>query len=346
MKKQAHQKTESGFSILTAIFVLMIMSAIGLGTVEIITGSSQKTVDEYLTQEAFDVAQGGLQYIVKELDNDPYWEDNTAVAKSFGPGSFTVTYLSQTANTATVRVDGTVQGVKRSVTQSFSITPYGASPFGHAIYTETDFRATNDSGVTVQGDILTGGEVRPEDLSTIDVDGTIVHHHAEAEVPIPDWDYWLAVADHMIEGNYFFEDGAHSGIYYVTGQVDIKNTSNFRLDGTIICRGIVDITNNINAVISAQGTNPAIVAEDQIKMNNNDNLLIQGFLVSMSGIRTDTSNTVRIEGGIVAAEEIRIHNDSTVDIVYDGDRAPSAGFTGGEGSTGGTIDIGQWRETF
>ena len=116
-------KQDTGFSILTTIFVLVVLSALGLGALEVITGSSQMSVDEYRSQRAFDVAQAGLQYTAQQLAGDTDWSDNVGETKSFGPGSFTTSFLSQTASTASVQSDSTVGGITRSVSQEMRVNP-------------------------------------------------------------------------------------------------------------------------------------------------------------------------------------------------------------------------------
>ena len=99
-----------GFAILTVIFIMVTFAILGMGAVALLTGSSKMMTDEYLSDQAFHVADAGVQYTAKQLDADTDWSDNAGFTKNFGPGSFTITFVAQTATTATIKSAGTVGG--------------------------------------------------------------------------------------------------------------------------------------------------------------------------------------------------------------------------------------------
>ena len=345
--KQAVHICNRGFSLMTVIFVIMATAIAGTAVVSLISTSSQMLIDEHRAQQAFDLAQAGISYTAQELVGDNDWSDNLGATVNFGPGFFTTMFMDQTASTATVRSVGDVAGTTRTVEQEFTRgTP---ACFESAIYTEDDFAATGGSDLGIDGPITTGGTVDVTGNTDVDMPGPVEENYSSADIPDVDWSYWKSASDHTILGDFTFGDGTYSGVYYVAGKTTITSPNSFTLNGTIISRGMVQITSSSNVTITADGKNPAIVAETRIQIDGNTSIDISGWLFSIGKIQmTDTSNFI-LEGGIVAGDEIKMTGNSSIDVNYALDRVPDVGFIGGEpgsGTGGATIMFGDWTEEF
>lgn len=336
-----------GFSLMTVIFVILATAITGTAVVSLISTSSRILVDEHRAQQAFDLAQAGVSYTAQGLVGDDDWSDNMGGTVNFGPGFFTTTYVEQTASTLKVRSVGDVAGVRRTVEQEFTRgTP---ACFEDAIYTEDWFHVTGNSNISVEGSVSTGGAVEISGNANVDMDGPISEYDEDVSVPSVDWSYWKGASDHTILGNYQFGPGTHSGVYYVSGKVDIKNTSNFTLNGSIIARGMVHVAHNSNVTIEAYGTEPAIVAEGKVQINNISNINIGGWVFSLDKVHVTTLSNINFDGGIVAKDEIMVTGNSNFDVEYDLNRVPDIGFIGGEpgsGTGGASIMYGDWSEQY
>lgn len=212
---------KKGFAVLTVIFIVIVFSVLGMASVSLLSGAAERMSDEYHSQQAFNVAEAGVAYAVKQLAADADWSDNVGYVKGFGPGAFTISFSDQSADSATVLSTGTVQGIVRSMSQEVTQTGSGSLAFSSAIYTEQDINASGQAHMNVSGDVVSGGEVRGSgqarvdiagDLATLDgvstsgqshvgVSGESSDGYEDAQIPTPDWDYWQSHADHIIEGN-------------------------------------------------------------------------------------------------------------------------------------------------
>ena len=345
--KKALYICNRGFSLMTVVFVMLAMAIAGTAVVSLISTSSHMLIDAHRAQQAFDLAQAGISYQAQDLVGDNDWNDNLGGTVNFGPGFFTTLFTDQTASTATVRSVGDVAGTTRTVEQRFTRgTP---AAFVDAIYTEDRFHITGNSNIKVEGSVSTGGSVQISGNSNVDMDGPISEYDEDVSAPSIDWSYWKGASDHTILGNYQFSEGTHSGVYYISGKVDIKNLSNFTLDGSIVARGQVHISNTSNVTINASGTNPAIVSEGKMQINNNSNASILGWLFGLDKVHITSTSNFNCGGGIVAEGEIKCTGNSSFDVEYNPDLVPDIGFVGGEpgsGMGGSTIMYGGWAEKF
>jgi type II secretory pathway pseudopilin PulG len=334
---RSRKRCQRGFAIFTVVFVVVIFAILGIAAVALITGSTRMMSDEYHTQQALDVAQAGLAYTAEQLADDDNWSDNTGFTMSFGPGSFTITFLAQAENSATVRSDGTVEGITRSVKQEFG---EGDLPkaFTKAIYTEGEIDVDGSATGDIDGDVSAGGGV--DEGEGVDFDGDVDEGNPDAEVPTPDWSYWQSIADSVIGSNYNFGSGTYTGIYYITGNVSIS--SDVTINGTIIARGNVGISGGSNITISATAPNPAIIAEGSVLFSGATGLTINGWVFSMDTV-TFTGNTdIEVTGGFTAQGDVTFTGNTDADVDFDESYAPTDGFDGGEMTVGSS----NWEEVY
>lgn len=330
-------KRAEGFSLLTVIFFLVAGGVLGASAVALVGSYSSMTVDEYHSQQAFDLAQSGLQYVTKELDGDSDWSDNDTIMFSMGPGNVVVTYLDQTTTTATVRADGVVQGITTSASQTFRAS--GIVAFDKAIYTEKDIIVDGAATGNIYGPVSAAGDI--DDGSGVVFHEDVDSNDPDVSVPTPDWTYWQSLADQTIVGNYSFEAGTYNGIYYITGDVTVK--SNVTLKGSIVSRGGVTLNGAANVTIDAVPPNPAIIAEGEISITGSANLNINGFVFSLNSLKLAGNTDVTMVGGVVAKKDVTLSGNSDVDFSYDDSYAPTDGFDGGEISG---IVMSDWREVY
>ena len=331
-----------GFAVVTVIFIATIFSVLGMTAVAMLSGSAKKASDEYSSQQAFNVAEAGVAYVSNVLAADADWSDNPPITMAFGPGSFTVTFPAKSSTSATVRSDGTVQGIVRSIEIGMS-KGGGSLDFTKAFYTEGDIEMSGSSSGTIEGDILAGGTI--DNSSTVVVNGDEEASSDQASIPNPIWSYWQALATTTISGNYNFPSGTHSGIFYVDG--DVTFSKNVMLNGTLIARGSVTMAGNENIVITAVSPNPAIIAEGAILFSGTSDVVINGWVITLSTLTMTGTTGVSASGGFIAAGDVTFTGNSDTNVSF---VAPTAGgetvpgFIGISGSS--PILFGTWREVY
>lgn len=334
---QLTKRRSKGFAIFTVVFVMVIFAILGIAAVALITGSTRMMSDEYHTQQALDVAQAGLAYTAEQLADDDDWSDNTGFTMNFGPGSFTITFLAQAENSATVRSDGTVEGITRSVKQEFG---EGDLPkaFTKAIYTEGEIDVSGTASGSIDGDVSAGGGV--DDEGPVDFEGDVDEGNPDSEVPTPDWSYWQGIADFVIGSGYNFGAGTYNGIYYINGNVNVG--SNVTINGSIIARGNVSASGGSNITISATAPNPAIIAEGQVTFVGTAGLTVEGWVISLDTIRFEGNTDITLTGGITGSGDVAFTGNTAADVTFDESYAPTAGFDGGEMTVGSS----NWEEVY
>lgn len=341
MKLETRNKkleTRAGFAILTVVFVMVIFSVLGMASVSLITNSAQMMADEYHSAQAYDVAEAGLAYIEMQLKNDSDWSDNPNVTMNFGPGSFTVTFTNKTSTTATVESAGTVSAITRTLGESLvkNTTP---DAFTDALYTENSISVGGTASGNINGDATAGNSISTGGMS---FNGTNTANDPTANCPVPNWGYWAGVATTTVSGNYTFENNTYTGIYYITGNVTFK--SNVIINGSVITLGKVTCNNQSNITVNATAPNPAIVANDTVRINGGTNVTLNGYTVSTQNISLEGNSTVNVSGGFVSDGNISFSGTTGATISYNAAYAPTSGFTGGAGS--GSVTMSSWHEEY
>jgi Tfp pilus assembly protein PilX len=336
MRVERHRRCKNGYALLTVVFIIVSFAVLGISSVALVTGSAQMMSDEYHTQQAFNLADAGLNVVAEQLSGDSDWSDNMGFSRVFGPGNFTVTYVAQTTTSATVQVEGTVEGISRTVQRSF--TAGGTNAFDHSMYTKGDIDVTGSSVGAVDGSVSAGGVIDDDGGVTFNGD---MEENADNEVPIPDWDYWQTSADHVYTGNYNFLSGSYSGVYFIAGNVQINH--NVTLNGSIISTGSVTTAGSSNITITALPGLPAIVAKGSVSFTGSSNLSIYGWVISLANVTFTGNSDVATVGGVVAEGDIVATGNTDIDIDYGESYIPTTGFVGGGGAG---LQFGTWREIY
>lgn len=351
-----------GFAVLMVVFAVVIFAMLGTAAVALVAGSSQGMGDEYHAAQAFDVAQAGLERIALELKDDTDWSDNASVTRSFGPGSFTVTFPAQTASSATVRSVGTVQGISAALTED--LARGSAAAFDAALYTEGNISASGQGLVTVGGDAVTGGQASASgqghldidgDLDTrlgtstsglgvIDVTGDTTTGYTTADVPDPDWSYWQSGAT-IHSGNWSFSgmgSYTYSGVHYVSGNFSMSGQANVMINGTLVVAGTVSQSGQSVLNIHPTSPNPAIIAGGNVTLSGQGSTAVSygGYLYSGGTLTLSGQGDMAVSGGLIGMTGVTLSGQGAVTVMHEG--GTPLGFIGGEGSG---IEVSDWEET-
>jgi Tfp pilus assembly protein PilX len=322
MKMKKNKK--EGVSIIATVAIMLILSVLGIVAVSLLGSSSNLAVGYLQSQQAFYISQAGIEWYLEKLQNDTDWSDNTnESAKNFAGGAFTITIASPLANSIEVTSTATLAGYESQTMQRVTHTHVSRIPtaFNSALYIEGDIQ---DSGADYT---VTGGQ----------------QSHA-SDLPTVDFSYYQGIADHVISGNYAFNAGTYSGIWYVDGAVNIA--SGVTLNGTIVATGQISLNGTSNVTITATSPYPALVCEGNFHFQNTDNITVTGLIYvganATGNFLSQKAENVNFIGTIIVRGNFNIQNANNVNIVYDSSirENPPPGFS----STAYLTVVVSWEE--
>lgn len=180
-----------------------------------------------------------------------------------------------------------------------------------AIHGNSNVSLVNTNG-TINGDINAGGTVDP-DIMTINGD---IYEYSPIPIPLVDFAAYLNIADHVVNGNKKFDTGSYSGIWFVTGNVNMKGSVSFN-NGTLIALGNIDFGNVGSASFSPSGAYPALVAGGNINANNASSASINGVAFSNGNIVINSAGSISVYGSLIADGNVEIKNSGSVTVTYD-----------------------------
>lgn len=331
---------ERGLAVLTAVFTMIVFALLAAATVALISGSSQTSADEYLSQQAFHVADAGVEYTAKKLSSVADWSNQLDFTNNFGDGVFRITFVSKTSSTATIRSDGTVGGITRSILQELRQGSGLASAFQNALYTPQDISVEGSSSGDVNGPVSAGGSLTS--TGGVDFTGTLRTNDPSVRIPQPDWAYWQSHASHYVDGSFTFSSGTYNGSYYVNGNVEFGR--DVMLNGTITARGSVRLTGNSNIHINAVQPNPAIIAEEGVTFTGTSDVWVNGFIFTLAAILMTGNSGIDVNGGMIAGDDVTFTGNTNASVDYVPVDGIVPGFIGGEGTE--PVVFVKWQEVF
>ena len=186
--------------------------------------------------------------------------------------------------------------------------------FYYAIHGNADVNMQNSNGV-VNGDVNSGGNINQ---GSVVINGNAIDN---SPIPAPTVDFaaYLAEADHYIAGNYKFNAGTYSGIWYIDGNVTIKSGVTF--NGTIITTGNIKFVNSSSVALNPTSPYPALVAAGNVEGNNSASVAIDGIVYALGNVILSSSASVSVHGSMIADGNFEMKNSSSLSVTYDEDIA-------------------------
>ena len=315
-----------GFAIIAAVFLLIVLSALGLFAVSLLSTDTDIALESLSADEAFYIAEAGIPYYIRsQLKYDFDWSDNTAeVTKSFAGGSFTVTPLSSTSNSITLQSSGsiTVSGsqVKRVIKYTLQAPdPAGYESFFYALYggggpiggrgdLNTFFTRGN-----INGDIYLKDDMEKILSGNLNLNGGILEHRSSADIPEVDWAYWQSIADHSYSGDTSFNGTTLTGIYYIDGDAYLDEVT---INGTIIATDDIICGGNGNFVVNPDGGRPGFIAADDLYINpsSDASFTINGPIYAGDDIQLENGKNLTINGALAYGDHCYINNVRPINI--------------------------------
>lgn len=125
MKTSILPRRQSGVSIVTAIFLLVVLSALGAAIVTISTSQHQSSALDLLGSRAYEAARSGVEYGLYRSR----WSNDCPAARSFGFAASTLAPFTVTVQCVSSTTAGTVDGkpIQVAVTATACNQPSGGA---------------------------------------------------------------------------------------------------------------------------------------------------------------------------------------------------------------------------
>lgn len=208
----------------------------------------------------------------------------------------------------------TMAPMSRSFTQYYTNwknpTPCLNPTYFYAIHGNSHINMGGATGV-VYGDINSGDNVNTGSVLVV---GSVTQN-SPITIPTVDFAAYEAVADHVISGNYKFNPGVYSGIYYIDGHATIRN--GVTINGTIITTGSIKFVNTSSVAITPTSNYPAMVAAGNIEGNNSVSIAINGIMYTEGNVVLNNATSIAIYGSMMADGNVEIKNTASISITYD-----------------------------
>lgn len=351
---------QKGFTFIAAIFIVLALVFLAIAFSTYISSHSKLEVVNLHSQNAFRIAESGLELYLRELKQDDDWSTPPPpLTKDFSRGVFSVVTTDESKSRITVTATGVLTVEAKTYTRTIRITARTgglqslASEYvvywsgGGSSSSNTSFQNNAylggsvlvnsnlqlDLNVTISGNAYTAGDITGP---TFGISGT-VEPFAEMPEEIPTletscFDSELATAATHPPGNKIYSGTQNlSGTTYVNGDIEIENEANITITGaaTLVATGKFIVNNSATV-----GDNLTVIAGNKIEVKND--LAVGTIGIWYSGEDIEVGNNVTIGGTedyegsrFVTPGNITVKNNSTLDGLF---------YASGQVSVGNNLD--------
>lgn len=316
-----------GISLIAVTIVMMLVATLALTIASTMSTGSRSAVIDTQAQQAFYIAEAGLEWYMEQLENDNDWSSPPAVltGQAFGAGTFNVVYSNATADSIDVTSTGKVIGwdgnnIQR-VTSVHVEKDNGGSTFADFAIFYGGGNGTISTLIqknqTITGDIFINGDLDIGKNCTItgnvsatgsidigsgtNISGTTTENAdppaAQPVLTTTYYDSLISTAAGQPAGDRDFEAETISGIIYVNGDVEIDDYIDG--PGTIVATGSVDIKRYTDI-----GDNITIISSGTLLMRRDGNVGESVTFYSSSDI--EINNGIVLGSGAGAGEGVVI----------------------------------------
>lgn len=328
---------KNGQGIVAAILIMVIASVAAVTVVSLLGTDLGSSLNYLYSQQAFFIAEGGLEYYAKQLQNQPSsWVHPPAppTNAALGKGTFSIATANAQAHSIDVTSTGRVSGmdgisVVRVVREHLT---RASGVFKYVVRSDSKNKGINFSGTSVgavTGDLSSAGPIAGIPNLAFTLSGT-KYPNAAMSFPAVDFSGYQAIADHVINTNFTFSAfTTYTGIYYINGNVTFQ--SGARLNGTLIVPNAgKDITLNstVNVVIDPtadplhpSSNYPAIVSAGKISANTCVNLTVKRLIYtsknSNPSITLQSNVNVFFTGSIISSGAVDATSNVNLFLTFD-----------------------------
>jgi hypothetical protein len=290
-------KSQRGGSLIVTLGLVIFLSVAGLIITTMIVSENRMQSDESNKQKAFYLAETGIEYAVKMLNNDTYWRTGVSDL-SAGDGKFSITLedssgLSSLNDTVIV----TSQGISGNILKTIKtrVTP-GVWP--KAISAGKDLDLSKGDGV-ITGDLHANKKIKIGSKYTIN--GDISEAPPEINPPVMDWNFYKAAAmaaGQYVEGDKKFTSAGspYTGVWFITQDAEVED-NNVEFYGTLVVGNNCKIEKNNEKFVAIPPNYPALVVGNKLSFDKNSAEIIG--LVYCEGDFEIKKNNLSIIGSLI-----------------------------------------------
>jgi len=327
---------EKGISLIAVVIIMLIVATLALVIASTMSTGNISSVADMQAQQAFYLAQAGLEWYMEELENDSDWSSapSTVTDQSYGAGTYSVSYANAATDSIDVTATGKVAGwdgndVQRVITHTVTRSSGGGTTFadfaiyhggGDGSYTANIAKNQTITGDTfihgdldigkncnITGDVLATGEISVGSGTNISGDTT-----EEADPPATQptltttyYDDLISTAAEEENGDMDFEAETISGTIYVNGDVEIDDYIDG--SGTIVATGDIEIKKNTDI-----GANITLISGEDLDMGKNGTVGTSVTFYASDSI--DLSQGIVLGSGAGAGEGVILLSQSDIDL--------------------------------
>ncbi len=349
-----------GFTLIAAIFIIVALTFLAIAFSTYISSYSKLAVVNYICQDAFCIAESGLELYLKELRQDDDWSTPPPpLTKDFSGGMFSIATENEKRRRITVISTGTltVEGKTYTRTIQINVSAGGLQSLASeyiVYYTgggDSSWNTALDNNVNMGGHVLVNSSLELNLNDTISGDayaagditgptsgitGT-VEPFAQMPVEVPTletsfFDGEIATAATFPPGNKIYSGTQNlSGTTYVNGDIEIANSANITITGaaTLVATGKFTVEN-----FATVGDNLTVIAGGMINVKNDLTVGTIGIWYSRGNIEVNNNviigGTDDYEGSrFVTPGNITVRNNCTLDGLF---------YASGQVSIGNNLD--------
>lgn len=305
----AYSSRKNAFILVVAIFFVVVFASVGVIAVSMLSTGSFSALRDLNGNKALNIAEGGIRFtIAASLISSSDWTTAAAYSKNIGGGSFSVTYPQTAKNQVTIKSQGTINGITRTV-QAIVTRPTSTSPkdFGYGMF------AGNQGGgplivqnsAKVDGDFYYNGDVIMKNSSTL-VNGTLISKSLTLQnfatcaswepLPVP------PIAPPSFEPTYY-NNLLNETTKSASSALNLSNSSVLNLNGQTLY--YTSITISGSARINGPGT---LVSKGNFTAQNSSIIGDQIRIIAAGD--TMFSNSVQVGNSVevISADDVSISN--------------------------------------
>ncbi len=304
---------KDSFALLSLIFVLLVLTVLGVGIVFMFISGGRSAVDTTRYDKAFYLANGGGNFAAKKIFGLSNWSGSVGLPMSMrlAEGAFTVTAVNPSATSITLRSTGivTYEGKSYSRTVSAMLTKESSNwqntnvlywgGGGSGSGTSTILNNVNIVGdITANSNIVIGNNVVGDSIyasgtisgSTGGMSGTLESHAPMPSTPPTlDTSYYtnqLAIAATYASGNANWNSQVISGFTYINGNLTVTSNKNITTAtaATVVATGTITFNSNVTI-----GKNITFIAGGLFTMDNNVTLGAADIVYSTTGFSVNNN---------------------------------------------------------
>lgn len=289
----------SGISLIAVTIIMLITATLALVIASTMSSENISSMTDMQAQQAFYLAQAGLEWYMEELENDSDWSSppSTVTDQSYGAGTYSVSYANEATDSIDVTATGKVTGwdgndVQRVITHHAEKSTGGITFADYAIFFgggDGTYDFYIDKEQTITGDIFVNGDLEIDEDCTItgnvsatgeieidedtNVSGTVTEYvdppATQPTLTTTYYDDLITTAAGQPAGNRTFEAETISGTEYVNGDVTIDDYIDG--SGTIVATGTITINRWTDVGLDA-GDEITLIADGILSMGRDGNV--------------------------------------------------------------------------